>query len=161
MLLFSTCGPALGKNVDFRRSSLAAETTATTAGREAVNATQLDLIKQDSIGRWWGVRGETGAMRPIGGVETGWKGVHGNSALSPKTAYLYRLEDRATGAHLKWGVTDDPSQFGRYTSGYLEDKLMSFEDQGPRSLMLQIERDMTEIDPGHLNNEPWAGKGLQ
>jgi hypothetical protein len=38
---------------------------------------------------------------------------------------------------------------------------MFFEDQGPRNLMLQIERDMIEIDPGPLNNEPWAGKGLK
>jgi hypothetical protein len=99
-------------------------------------------------------------MRPIGGIETGWKGVHGNSALSQKTAYLYRLEDANTGAHLKWGITDDPSPYGRYTSEFLEGKRMIFEDQGPRSLMLQIERDMVEIDPGPLNNEPWAGRGL-
>jgi hypothetical protein len=63
--------------------------------------------------------------------------------------------------HLKWGITDDPSPFGRYTSDFLKDKVMYIEDQGPRSLMLQIERNMVEIDPGLLNNEPWAGKGLR
>jgi hypothetical protein len=30
-----------------------------------------------------------------------------------------------------------------------------------RYLMLKIERDMIELDPGPLNKEPWAGKGLR
>jgi hypothetical protein len=119
---------------------------------------QLDLIKQDSIGRWWGLRGDSGQMRPIGSITPGPLSIHGNSAFGLKPAYLYRLEDANNGSHLKWGVTGNPR--GRYSLGFLKGKIMNIEDQGPRSLMLKIEREMTENDPGLLNREPWAGMGL-
>ncbi|WP_223641673.1 RHS repeat-associated core domain-containing protein [Corallococcus sp. EGB] len=83
---------------------------------------------------------------------------HGNSASSPRTTFLYRLADRDTGEHLKWGVSQNPE--GRYPSKFMKDKFLFIEDQGPRRLMLDIERDMVELDPGPLNHEPWAGKGL-
>ncbi|RKG82245.1 hypothetical protein D7W79_03040 [Corallococcus exercitus] len=83
---------------------------------------------------------------------------HGNSASSPRTTFLYRLEDRDTGEHLKWGVSQNPG--GRYPSKFMDDKILLIEDQGPRRLMLDIERDMVELDPGPLNHEPWAGKGI-
>jgi hypothetical protein len=80
-LFFSLNSPAMERNVDFGQSSLAAEGTV---------GEQLQLIKQDSIGRWWGVRGDSGQMRPIGSLETGPSSIniHGNSATSPQTAYL-------------------------------------------------------------------------
>ncbi|MGE6757031.1 hypothetical protein ACQKGO_03370 [Corallococcus interemptor] len=81
---------------------------------------------------------------------------HGNSASSPRTTFLYRLADRDTGEHLKWGVSQNPE--GRYPSTFMKDKILFIEDQGPRRLMLDIERDMVELDPGPLNHEPWAGK---
>jgi hypothetical protein len=81
--------------------------------------------------------------------------VHGNSRASEETAYLYRLEDRATGEHLKWGVTDDPAH--RYTAEFMSDKRIVIEEQGARGDMLDLEREMVELDPGRLNSEPWAG----
>jgi RHS repeat-associated protein len=85
--------------------------------------------------------------------------MHGNAALSPRTAYLYRLEQLATGQRLKYGITDDP--FGRYPVGFMRDKRMVIVDQGRRSQMLPAERGMVEVDPGPLNREPWAGKRLE
>lgn len=87
--------------------------------------------------------------------------LHGNAAASPKTAYLYRLEDALTGEHLKWGITDRVGGVGRYAKGFLRGKQLIIEDMGPRRLMLQIERDLVELDPGPLNREPWAGAGLK
>ena len=85
--------------------------------------------------------------------------LNGNSALSPRMAYLYRLEQAATGQRLKYGITDDP--FGRYPASFMRDKRMVIVDQGRRSHMLPAERGMVEIDPGPLNREPWAGKRLE
>lgn len=84
---------------------------------------------------------------------------HGNSALSSKLTFLYRLEVSATGQHLKWGITDDP--FGRYPANFLRDKRMILENQGRRIEMLRIERRLIEISPGPLNREPWAGALLE
>jgi hypothetical protein len=58
---------------------------------------QLQLIKQDSLGRWWGVRGDSGQMRPIGRLETGPTSIHGNSENSVlvstrRRKYWYSLE---------------------------------------------------------------------
>ena len=88
---------------------------------------------------------------------------HGNSSLSQVPAYLYRLWQRLpsgeTGEFLKWGVTDDPS--GRYPGAFMRDKVMTLEGVGARRGILRTERGMTEIDPGPLNREPWAGRRLQ
>jgi hypothetical protein len=84
---------------------------------------------------------------------------HGNSALSPRTAYLYRLEDAVTGERLKYGITDDP--LGRYPASFMRDKRMVVVGQGRRGRMLPTERGMVEIDPGPLNRERWAGKRLE
>jgi hypothetical protein len=109
----------------------------------------LDL--RPSNGGTGPLRWQRAATQPAGPV------VHGNAAASPKTAYLYRLEDLLSGEHLKWGITDRVSGIGRYTRASLRGKRFIVEDQGPRSLLLQIERDLVELDPGPLNREPWAG----
>jgi RHS repeat-associated protein len=83
--------------------------------------------------------------------------VHGNSSKSPRTAYLYTLYDD-DGEFLKWGISQDP--YSRYTQSYMDTKQINIEDEGPRALMLGIERDMVEIDPGKINNEPWAGSKM-
>jgi hypothetical protein len=73
---------------------------------------------------------------------------------SPATTYLYRLSTDA-GAYLKTGITSDPG--GRYTQGFLADKVMEFLTSGSRSNMSNLERFIVERDPGPLNFERWAG----
>lgn len=80
--------------------------------------------------------------------------VHGNSRLSPRTTYLYRLSDR-TGEYLKTGITSNPGR--RYTQSFLADKTMDLLTSGSRSEILNLERFIVERDPGPLNFERWAG----
>lgn len=80
--------------------------------------------------------------------------VHGNSRLSPKTTYLYRLSDDE-GNYLKTGVTSNPGS--RYSQKFLVDKRLDFLTSGSRSNMLNLERFIVERDPGPLNFERWAG----
>ncbi|MFY9888590.1 MAG: hypothetical protein WAK71_09800 [Streptosporangiaceae bacterium] len=80
--------------------------------------------------------------------------IHGNSRMSTRTTYLYRLSDDE-GNYLKTGITSNPA--GRYTQSFLEDKSMDILTSGSRSEMLNLERFIVEFDPGPLNFEPWAG----
>jgi hypothetical protein len=80
--------------------------------------------------------------------------IHGNSALSPRTAYLYRLED-LDGNLLKWGITQNLGK--RYMKSFLLDKRLVNVAQGARSDMLTLERNLVETQPGPLNREPWRG----
>jgi hypothetical protein len=79
---------------------------------------------------------------------------HGNSALSSRMAYLYRMED-ARGNFLKWGVTQDLNT--RYTGAAGRRVVLVQVKQGRRADMLRLERDLVETFPGPLNNELWAG----
>jgi hypothetical protein len=81
--------------------------------------------------------------------------VHGNSTLSPRTAYLYRLED-ANGNLLTWGVTQDLNT--RYPKSFMQGKQLIEINSGSRADMLRLERDLVETQPGPLNREPWAGR---
>ena len=83
--------------------------------------------------------------------------IHGNSLASPRTAYLYRLED-AEGNLLKWGVTQDLNK--RYTKSFLEGKNLVEVTSGTRADIIRIERGLVETQPGPLNFERWAGKRL-
>lgn len=83
------------------------------------------------------------------------KAVHGNSASSTATNYLYRLSDSETGAYLKTGITKNPGS--RYTKTFMQDKEMEILQTGTRREMLNLERFIVERDPGPLNREPWAG----
>ena len=83
--------------------------------------------------------------------------IHGNSLSSPRTAYLYRLED-TEGNLLKWGVTQDMAK--RYPKWYLEDKNMVEWARGSRADMIRVERGLVETQPGPLNFERWAGSRL-
>lgn len=59
----------------------------------------------------------------------------------------------------KWGVTQeagDPAR--RYGSDLPEGWTVTEHARGPRSAMLDLERELVEKRPGPLNNEPWAGK---
>lgn len=98
----------------------------------------------------WGTGFKSGYGNWIRSVES----VHGNSALSTRMAYLYRLDD-AQGNLLKWGVTQD--LVGRYPAEFLADKQMFPIAQGRRIDMLRLERDYVETYPGPLNRERWAG----
>ena len=86
-------------------------------------------------------------------------GCNGNSRNSPRPATLYKLFD-GFGNFLKWGISQNPGT--RYSGIFLGslggdggsvEPIMS----GPRSDMLDIERENVERNPGPLNNEPWAG----
>ncbi len=81
--------------------------------------------------------------------------IHGNSASSPRTAFLYGLYDKATNQLMKWGVTQNPAS--RYTREFMQGKYLDLINNGPRSDMLQLERNLVETNPGPLNFEPWAG----
>jgi hypothetical protein len=81
--------------------------------------------------------------------------VHGNSAASTATSYLYRLTDSESGDLLKWGISKNPGS--RYAQGFLQDKSMELMTSGTRREMLDLERFIVERDPGPLNREPWAG----
>ena len=83
--------------------------------------------------------------------------IHGNSLSSPRTAYLYRLED-AEGNLLKWGVTQDMAK--RYPQSFMDDKLMQEVGRGTRADMIRLERGLVETQPGPLNFERWAGARL-
>lgn len=83
--------------------------------------------------------------------------VHGNSLASPRTAYLYRLED-ASGNLLKWGVTQDMAK--RYSRNFMLGKRIEEVARGSRVDMICIERGLIETQPGPLNLEPWAGSRL-
>ncbi|UJP39787.1 RHS repeat-associated core domain-containing protein [Cellulomonas palmilytica] len=81
--------------------------------------------------------------------------VHGNSASSPATAYLYRLSSTETG-YLKTGISQNPMT--RYSQTFMQDKTMEILQSGTRREMLNLERFIVERDPGLLNFERWAGQ---
>jgi hypothetical protein len=83
--------------------------------------------------------------------------IHGNSALSARTTYLYRLQD-LNGNLLKWGITQNMAK--RYSQSFMTGKLMTEVAHGSRADMLEMERGLVETQPGPLNREPWAGKRL-
>lgn len=83
------------------------------------------------------------------------KAVHGHSASSTATNYLYRLYDAETGAYLKTGISKNPGS--RYTKTFMQDKEMEILQKGTRREMLNLERCIVDRDPGPLNREPWAG----
>lgn len=117
--------------------------------------------RTDGIGDWvrhtqgapWGTGFKSGYGDWIRSVES----VHGNSLLSSRMAYLYRLED-ANSSLLKWGVTQDLN--ARYPAQFLVDKNIFPIAQGRRVDMLRMERDLIETNPGPLNLEPWAGSRI-
>jgi hypothetical protein len=80
--------------------------------------------------------------------------IHGNSALSPRTTYLYGLY-RNDGSFLKWGITQDLGK--RYTKTFMEDKFFRRVASGNRADILKMERDLVETQPGPWNRERWAG----
>jgi hypothetical protein len=81
--------------------------------------------------------------------------VHGNSAASPKTAYLYRLNTLSR-EYLKTGISNHP--FSRYTRAFMQDEEMEILTSGSRREMLNLERFIVDRDPGRLNRERWAGR---
>ena len=81
--------------------------------------------------------------------------INGNSLNSPKTAYLYRLDDNK-GNLLKWGITQNEDVTKRYTNAFLQKKDIYPVASGSRLEMSQLERAYVEQNPGPLNLEPWA-----
>lgn len=105
-------------------------------------------------------RVETSAVRVVAGTGTRVAAaavpaaIHGNSASSTLTAYLYRLS-HVDGTYLKTGISQNPG--GRYSKTFMADKEMVVLHEGPRRQMLNLERFIVERDPGKLNRERWAG----
>jgi hypothetical protein len=83
--------------------------------------------------------------------------IHGNSAASPRKAYLYQLFD-AAGTFLKWGITQDLAK--RYPKAFMIGKRIVESASGTRAEMLKVERILVETQPGPLNLEKWAGARL-
>ncbi|MBB3352345.1 RHS repeat-associated protein [Rhizobium sp. BK049] len=81
--------------------------------------------------------------------------IHGNSKLSSKTTYLYKLSGDE-GTFLKWGISQNPNT--RYTTSFMRDKYMETVASGSRYDMLTRERQLVIDGPGPLNKEPWAVK---
>lgn len=82
------------------------------------------------------------------------KAIHGNSALSPRTAYLYGLY-RNDGTFLKWGITQNLNK--RYPKWFMRDHYLERVTSGTRTDMLKIERNLVETRPGPWNHEHWGG----
>jgi hypothetical protein len=91
--------------------------------------------------------GATGTVNTRAFVE------HGNSALSPRTAYLYELYMK-DGTFLKNGVTQNLDT--RYTNMFMANKDIFRIAEGSRADMLAFERQRTIANPGPMNNEAWA-----
>jgi hypothetical protein len=83
--------------------------------------------------------------------------IHGNSAQSLRTAYLYRLETQS-GQFLKWGISQNIAT--RYPKSYMTGKNIIAIARGSRAEMLAMERGLVETQPGPLNFERWAGSRL-
>ena len=81
--------------------------------------------------------------------------VHGNSALSPRTAYVYG-KYAADGTFRKWGLTQNLAK--RYSKAQLRGGWLDEVANGPRAEMLKVERNLVETRPGQDNLERWAGK---
>lgn len=81
---------------------------------------------------------------------------HGNSRMSQKLTWLYRLLD-PDGNLVKWGISSNPA--ARYTQRELGENVMVKMTNGLRDKILNLERWLVENDPGPLNREPWAGSG--
>ncbi|MFV2059535.1 MAG: RHS repeat domain-containing protein [Gammaproteobacteria bacterium] len=79
--------------------------------------------------------------------------VHGNIAGN-QPAWLYRLET-GDGEFLKWGISQNPAT--RYSSSFMEDKILHRIQVAPRKEILKIERNLVETQPGPLNKEQWRG----
>lgn len=99
----------------------------------------------------WGTGFKSGYADWIRSVES----VNGNSKLSLRTAYLYKLVD-GEGNFLKWGITQDLN--ARYPKWYMEGKQLIEVNRGTRAEMLRLERKLVKTQPGELNFEPWAGR---
>jgi len=80
--------------------------------------------------------------------------IHGNSAASPRTAYLYRLTTKS-GEYLKTGISQNPGK--RYSRTFMKDKDMQILTSGPRRALLKLERTVIQIDRGPLNRERFRG----
>jgi RHS repeat-associated protein len=111
------------------------------------NGGALDLapwLKQTQGNRRYGTGFKSGFRKWSKSVRS----THGNSKLSPRTAYLYRLVD-AKGNFLKWGVTQDLQK--RYPRWYMTDKQILEVANGSRFDMLQLERYLIQLAPGPWN----------
>jgi len=122
------------------------------AYQEAGGQYGLQRWVQSTQGASWGTGFKSGYRAWSSSVDS----VHGNSLLSGRTTYLYRMEDAATGDFLKWGITQNMG--ARYSGTFMLDKQLFEVANGSRVDMLKLERSLVETQPGPLNLEPWAGR---
>ena len=132
--------PLLGDAVDGARCAAHALGTANTVDTALMCGSMVPIIG--------------GAATASKALRTGAKLLHGNSRLSDRVTYLYRLYDQNDN-YLKTGITSNPT--GRYSRRFLMDKRLEFLTSGSRDEMLNLERFIVERDPGPLNFERWVG----
>ena len=133
--------------VDYMRSQSVSDRVEflTTIATGVVISRKLPSIRARAPAGTIAAEGVAGAVR-----------IHGNSASSQATSYLYRLEVATTGEYLKTGISQNP--LSRYSQTFMRGKEMEILQQGSRREMLNLERFIVERDPGPLNREPWAGR---
>lgn len=78
--------------------------------------------------------------------------MHGNSANSPRTAYLYQLFQG--GQYLRTGISENPGS--RYTQLFMQDKELNLLTQGTRREKAEPREVYVQRDPGPLNNGRFA-----
>lgn len=168
MLVHNNCGDELVTQISGAKGTVYYNAPATNAASQInprltqrleafraykANGGTMDMarwVKHTKANPNWGPGPNSGYAKWIRSVES----VHGNSKLSSRTAYLYRLED-ADGNFLKWGITQDLNS--RYLQSFLLDKRLIEVGRGNRADILRWERELVETQPGPLTFEPWKG----
>ncbi|MFD0917651.1 hypothetical protein ACFQ14_14705 [Pseudahrensia aquimaris] len=90
----------------------------------------------------------------VGGSEI-WNHNAGIGRNDPRPTFLYKLYDQA-GKFLKWGITINPLR--RYPKNKCY--ILKVQKCGCRSDMLDEERQHVMNNPGPMNRESWAGRGV-
>ena len=58
----------------------------------------------------------------------------------------------------KWGITQEADPYRRYGTTLPEGHTLTVMAKGSRADMLNLERELTETNPGPRNKEAWAGR---
>ncbi|MEZ2737641.1 hypothetical protein, partial [Aneurinibacillus aneurinilyticus] len=87
-------------------------------------------------------------------------GIHGNSRNSPAVAALYAMYDDQA-KFQKWGITQEVDDLTkRYGTELPKGWTVEELSRGSRSDMLDLEKELSEKNPGKLNKEKHAGSKI-